>query len=194
MPDASARHYGYDAGDIDMRENTYWLSRPLSGTVFRGRGELKALVKPAPFFSPGERKSVRRQGVDDAAHPTNVGRQGQGRTPIRSPDGEPDGRTPTNESRISISSTLAPVPVVDLSQRYVHSTGCPQRSDPTSAHSSASTSRGRRRCSLGSNLGPSSRQENKSVSPKRRQPWLTFSISLTPARTSPPARTRAASQ
>jgi len=31
-------------------------------------------------------------------------------------------------------------------------------------------------------------QENKSASRKRRQPWLTFSISLTPARTSPPVR------
>jgi hypothetical protein len=31
-------------------------------------------------------------------------------------------------------------------------------------------------------------QENRSASQKRRQPWLTFSISLIPARTSPPAR------
>ena len=45
---------GYDASDIDMWENTYWLSRPLSGTVLRGRGELKAPVKPAPFFSPAK--------------------------------------------------------------------------------------------------------------------------------------------
>ena len=36
--------------------------------------------------------------------------------------------------------------------------------------------------------GRSWRQENRSASQKRRQPWLTFSISLTPARTSPPVR------
>jgi hypothetical protein len=38
------------------------------------------------------------------------------------------------------------------------------------------------------NPGRSWLQENRSASQKRRQPWLTFSISLIPGRTSPPAR------
>lgn len=37
--------------------------------------------------------------------------------------------------------------------------------------------------------GRSWRQENRSASPKKRQPWLTFSISLIPARTSMTAET-----
>ena len=70
----------------------------------------------------------------------------------------------------------------------IHSEGCRRKSDPISARSSASFSRGTRRCWGGLNRGRSWRRENRSASQKRRQPWLTFSISLIPGLTSPPAR------
>jgi hypothetical protein len=59
-----------------------------------------------------------------------------------------------------------------------------------SARSSASSSRGPKKYWGGLNRGRSWRQENRSASQKRRQPWPIFSISLTPPRTSPPAKTR----
>jgi hypothetical protein len=73
-----------------------------------------------------------------------------------------------------------------LSERTLE--GCPRKSDPISARSSASSSGGTRRCWGGLNPGRSWVQENRSASQKRRQPWLTFSISLIPGRTTPPAR------
>ncbi len=67
--------------------------------------------------------------------------------------------------------------------------GCPRGSDPMSARSSASSSRGMKRYWGGLNRGRSWRQENRSASQKKRQPWPIFSISSTLARTSPPANT-----
>jgi hypothetical protein len=93
-------------------------------------------------------------------------------------------------SNASISdASLGCAPVARQSSRLksgVHSEGCPRRSDPMSARSSASSSRGTKRCWGGLNRGRSWRQENRSASQKRRQPRLTFSISLIPGRTSPP--------
>lgn len=56
------------------------------------------------------------------------------------------------------------------------------------ARSSASSSHGTRRYWGGSDRARSWRRENRSASQKRRQPWLTFSISLIPERTRPPLR------
>src|SRR5439155_5429915 len=69
----------------------------------------------------------------------------------------------------------------------LHSKRCLRKSDPISAHGSASFSPGTRRCWEGLIRGRSWSPENRSASQKRRQPWLTFSISLIPARGSPPA-------
>jgi len=69
----------------------------------------------------------------------------------------------------------------------LHSKRCPRKSDPISAHGSASFSPGTRRCWEGLIRVRSWSQENRSASQKRRQPWLTFSISLIPAWGSPPA-------
>jgi hypothetical protein len=85
------------------------------------------------------------------------------------------------------STAVANTRVAPL-KRGLHSEGCPRKRDPISARSSASFLPGTRRCWGGLNRERWWNQESRSASQKRRQPWLTFSTSLIPGRTSAPAR------